>query len=332
MNRRAEEIGADLVRRLQAGQELSSMQVADDYGVQRAAAKRYLDAVVCVFPGRLEVTGRRPVRYRWRPETPAAPMAVMALAMARAALPGLRGSQLDVHLEEAIAEAQSRLADERPPADLGRLFVPRNRLGLEPGDKADDVDRLVTAIWHCRKVRFEFQHFGPLEADTCLVHPLSLVPTDEGLFCLAFVEDSARATHLKTRRMYKVARMSRVRLLPDTFAYPAPHDFDPAREFEHCYGLFMPSATEPDRVVLQFAPDWAGYLAFEKVHRSQTAPQVLADGWIEVRLDVYVTLDLVQYLRGLGDEVRIVGPRRLRAWVESRKGLEFLAAGAQGEV
>ena len=318
-------IATGLIKRLLDGEELDAPGVAELLNIERSTAKRYLDTIAASLPRvRVERKGATTFKIgRGRPSNDGT--AVLALTLARAAMPALRGSELDLQLERLLDEQQQRVTAAHGIGDPGRRIVSLHRMMRDDRKHAKTVDELVLAVHQHRCISVSYQHFGAVGGDRCRLRPYSLLPTDHGLFCYAWVEDSDNIDHIDRGRMYKVARMTGLKVLPQTFAYPLADDYDPAKLFSGCFGLFGPSDHEPEQVSLEFAPDWAGYLACERLHPSQTVIEVGRDGWQRVGIRVHVKLDLVQWLRGLGDEVRILAPQRLADWVASRKGTAFVA-------
>ena len=313
-----------LIKRLLNGEELHAPGVAQLLNISRPTAMRILVSIAAELPN-VTVTPGRPHTFKiGAGHTSDVGTAVLALTLARAALPSLRGSELDLQLERLLDEQQQRLTAGHGISDPSRRIVPLHRMMRDDRKHANTVDTLVRAVHQHRCINARYQHFGAAGHDDCRLRPYTLLPTDQGLFCYAWVEDSANFDHIDRGRMYKVARMSKLKILSQTFAYPPVDDYDPTKLFSGCFGLFGPSDRDPETVVLEFAPEWAGYLACERVHPSQSSIEIGADGWQRVGLRVHVTLDLVQWLRGLGDEVRILAPQRLADWVASRKGTAFV--------
>lgn len=322
------EVTARLLAQLLAGEHMTATQAGELVGLKRTAAKRHLDALTTCLPQYVVASGT-PLQYsRRQPEPCEAQTAVLALALARAALPGLRESVLDDQLMRLQEEQQAKIGVGFAMVDIGRRFVPRHSLAHDDDRHAATVDKLFAAVSKGCKVSLRYQHFGLKGGAWCTLLPYSLVPTEHGLFCLAMVEDEQYDRYLQEVRMFKIARMSEVVVSKDTFSLPPADRYDPNRLFAHSYGVFVPQAdARVEQVVLEFAPRWGGYLGCERLHPSQDAPVETADGWWAVRLELYLTLDLVQWLRGLGKDVRVLNPARLEEWIVSGEGPGFRHAG-----
>ena len=120
-------------------------------------------------------------------------------------------------------------------------------------------------------------------------------------------------------RLFNVGRMRGVTATRERFAYPPREEYDPERLYRDCVGVFLPStpADVPVKVVLDFQPRWHAFLRNHRWHRSQSHPQQASNGHLLVTFTLFVTQDLVRWVRSLGSEVVIVEPARLVQWVES---------------
>jgi predicted DNA-binding transcriptional regulator YafY len=307
-----------LLQSLMAGRALTVAEAARRHRYQEAAVRRHLLAIQTVFREVVaDKVGRGHVfRFVWPRQQASDATTVLALQIARTALVSLRGSALDGKLAELVQDHLARNADPRVQAhDLGRLFWSRTRLIHSPGVDPDTVDRIAACMLEQRQLTCEYQHFSG-KLGKLRLEPWTLVPSEEGLFLYARCADGDRPEHIDTRRLYRVARLKQVRKTPEHFAYPPRDEYDPAEVFRHCFGIFLPEEDdEPAEIVLRFHPRWQAYLGLHPLHETQQPLEIADDGWCEVRLRVYVTLDLVRWLRGHGAEVRVLAPERLQTWL-----------------
>lgn len=315
-----------LLRALMDGATLTAPDVARRSPFQEPAIRRHLTLLAATFREVVAVPETRPRAYRfvWPREQASDGGTAMALAIARSAMVALRGSALDQKLA-SLLEDHLRRTPQAPGHDLSRAWYVRSRLLRAPGVDPDAVDVLAVAILEQRQVTVEYQHFSG-KASRDRLEPLTLIPAEEGLYCYARCVDSNRDEHLDTLRLYNVVRLKRVRKTTEPFTYPPSDVYDPARVFRHCFGIFLPDEEDarPARVVLRFAPQWQAWFTYHRIHDTQIGPTTDPDGWLRVELELYVTLDLVRWLRGLGREVEIAAPSDLRQWAESGEGAGFL--------
>lgn len=312
-----------LLHTLMQGKSLTATEAATRHAFQPPAVRRHLQALSEQLRGLVvaEKDGKsQRYRFVWPRQEQSDGATVLALELARTALVSLRGSNLDARLADLVLDHQRRTPGALT-LDLARVLHARTRVDRALGSRgmdADAVDQIVRGIIDRRQLTFEYSHFGGKHARVVL-EPWTLVPSDEGLFCYGKCVDSSVESHLDTRRLYKVARMQRVRRGAETFMYPPADVYQPSEVFRHCFGVFLPDeGTEPQNVVLRLGPRWHAFLTHEPLHPSQGELIHLPDGQIQVEMRVYLTLDLERWLRGLGQEVQVVAPQVLRERVASK--------------
>lgn len=283
-----------------------------------STARRYLSLLESV-PGVERMEGR-PARwvFRWPSESQSDPSEVLALRLARRMLVFLRGSALDLALEQLISERLARLPPGEGLNDVSRIFFAKTRMLSPPGVVPDTVDRAVQAIYQSRKIEVVYESFeGNVRQE--VVEPYSVVFAVSGLYLYGRCASSSDPRHVDTRRIYNLARFRSLRPTAERFSYPERDEYDPEVEFRDCFGIFLPNEEErahgPQEVTLSFDPRWGHYLRTQPWHSSQSEPEPLKNGRLQVNLRVYLTPDLAQWLRGLGSDVSISRPVRLRTLV-----------------
>jgi predicted DNA-binding transcriptional regulator YafY len=98
----------------------------------------------------------------------------------------------------------------------------------------------------------------------------------------------------------------------DKFEYPAA--YEPAQLTEGAFGLIR--GKEVTRVRIRFDDKVARYVQRRMWHPTQRFRRV-ADGAIEMTMDVRGTTEVVSWVLGFGDKARIVEPDGLRRQVQS---------------
>ena len=305
------------------GEELTPQGVVGDGGhpYKYNAALGHLRTLAAEVPGVVRFCDERPERFAFiYPKAFQAQRgAVMALAAARGLLGAYRESAIGDALESLLERERAHSSlTQRGPGDLSRVFVNLSR-SAEPYNLDPEVlDVLVEGILCEVEVAATYTH---LEGDSepVVIQPWSMITTDAGLFCYGQCVDGE---HAGLRRLYNVRRIVGARLSKTPFSYPFASDYSPNVLFHHSFGEFLPheDQTEPSTVILRFDAVWQGYFRSHRVHHTQTKPIDCADGGVEVTFHVYVTYDLVRWVRGLGKEVRVVEPRLLQEWVKSGLG------------
>jgi predicted DNA-binding transcriptional regulator YafY len=311
----------ELLRRLMNGESLTVSEAERVCGGHKQPAVRnHLKQLAETIPG-VRTTGGRPERWyydRQNQEGVRVPVgSLWVLAAARALLPGLGESTLGDVLDELTVELARHVPDgHRASDDLSRKFYSNQRtLDLR------SLDVVAQAIFECFEIAADYQHFGGA-VDSVVLRPLTLVRFADRLYCYAQVVDSSIEAHLSTKRMYNVEGIGRARKTGQRFAYPAGDAYRPDDIFHHSFAGFVPYGEDqvPEQVTLEFTPRWDTYLRSHPIHRSQSEVVLADDRWCRVHLKVFILHDLVRFIRGLGNECRVVGPDHLREWVLSGEG------------
>ncbi len=316
-----------LLRRMMDGERLRASDVVGEDG-QLAAQRRRLDTLVEHVPGVVTDERRQGVageyRFEWPADQTARPEQVWALAAARTMLDALRDAEIGLVLADLLENHAARLSGGRASRDeLDRMFFTGGRHFTPRGLDADTLDLISKAIFERRLVTFGYRHFDG-RASELEVEPWTLVFSNEGPYLYGRVVDGTRDDLVKMRRLLNVARVQRLRISRRSFLYPLRADHDPATVFRHCFDLMVPADgdAEPARVVLRFDRSMAAYVDMHELHATQETPVPLADGGREVTMHVFVTYDLVRWVRGHGRTVAVLRPDNLRAWVADGSGGE----------
>lgn len=120
-------------------------------------------------------------------------------------------------------------------------------------------------------------------------------------------------------RVLALDRMDDVMITDVT--YVIPRNFDGEKYFRDYYGVIMNE--KPEKVRLWTTSFRANYLRSLPLHKSQkevecvpeSTPQA-NDGYSVFEMKVAPTFDLIQELRSLGAEVKVLAPQRLADWLK----------------
>ncbi len=165
--------------------------------------------------------------------------------------------------------------------------------------KTEIIRSLLHALLDRRRVTMEYQGREDAAPVTWTVEPYTLVLHRDALYVVA------RGVDREAPLTFAVARIGRLDVREDTFAYP--RDFDPAKYFAGCFGIFRgePGA-DAIRVELTFAadPGLQRYVRERVWHPTQEfSPQ--PDGSLRMSLRVTALPEVMSWARGFGDQVRI---------------------------
>src|SRR5690606_5036489 len=108
-------------------------------------------------------------------------------------------------------------------------------------------------------------------------------------------------------RVFALPRMSRVKVLPNTFE--RDRSFDPQSFWSGSLGVYREGT--PQRVVLRFR-DWAARIVSEREWHASQEIKYLREGQVELTLHVQITPDLLRWILSWADAVEIRSPKKLQ--------------------
>ncbi len=212
-------------------------------------------------------------------------------------------------LEPAISRAHSDLAKQ---LDTKFVAVPEHAKDFR-GEASEVIDEVVTALVYNNPVDARYKKPTGL-AQSYQLHPYTLAVFRQGLYVFAFDVDAGQVKTFAIERFTDL-----VRRRTEHFEYPG--GWSPRAHIAHAFGII---GGQPEEVVVAFIPAVTAYVRERTWHPTQTF-RTLPDGRLELRIQVAVTVELEQWLRGFGAEAQVLAPPRL---VE-RIGASLRAASAQ---
>ena len=92
--------------------------------------------------------------------------------------------------------------------------------------------------------------------------------------------------------------------------------YDPSEQFRYCFGIVGPDEGEPEEVILSFNPLQGKYIKTLPLHHTQ---EIITDNdkELRVRLQLYITYDLIMELLSHGDNLKVISPRSLADEIKS---------------
>lgn len=162
---------------------------------------------------------------------------------------------------------------------------------------------LLHAIRNCYKIKFIYHKFWDEEPKNRIVEPYALKEFRNRWYIIAKDYGDQR---IKT---FGLDRLTELEITREIFVYPK--DYNIEEEFKNCFGIIGPDKNnKPEEIVLSLTPHQGKYIKSLPLHDSQ---EVLIDNEDELRikLNLYITHDLIMELLSLGQELKVLKPESL---------------------
>ncbi|MEK6707099.1 MAG: WYL domain-containing protein [Bdellovibrionota bacterium] len=226
---------------------------------------------------------------------------LFALYVAKNVLLPLKETPLYTDLERVFKKIEATLG-EKCRDYLGTLssevhFEPGPLWGL--GIEPDVIDTVQAACeeGHIFSVTYETAH-GDKKSERRL-GPHFLYFAKGSLYLVA--EDLGD----HAVKIFAVPRMSNAIMMEDAYTCER---VDPEKFFASSFGIFRGEQVE--RIKLEFRPPVAAGVRERRWHQSQRIV-LQNNGLVQMRLDVAITPELMQWILSFGDAVRVLEPKRL---------------------
>lgn len=198
-------------------------------------------------------------------------------------------------LEPAISRGHAELATQ---LDRKFLAVPEHAKDYR-GERSEVIDDLVTALVYDNPVDVRYQKASGLTRRYRL-HPYTLGIYRQGLYVFALDVEASQVKSFAVERIEEIARARNER-----FKYPA--DWDPRGHIRNAFGIISGPAVT---VRLAFSPEVRTYVRERRWHPTQKLVQ-RPDGWLELTIEVALTVEVVSWVHSFGPDVKVVEPREL---------------------
>jgi proteasome accessory factor B len=178
------------------------------------------------------------------------------------------------------------------------LEAKRGPVRLQSKAAREIVARLLDATLHSRRIEMRYHSASSRRTKGYLVEPYRMVYADGGLYLLAFVPEYDAV------RTFAIERIQAITVLEEGFERRVEIEAEP---FRNSLGV---NVGTPVRVVLEFAPQLAGYIRERLWHPSQSLAEQ-PDGFVLLTLDVCTDWALTSWVLSFGPYVRVVEPSTL---------------------
>ena len=109
-------------------------------------------------------------------------------------------------------------------------------------------------------------------------------------------------------KTFGLDRILEFRNTPSRFDYPTHLDVN--EMFRSCFGVINPDDALPEEIILLFGPDQGKYVKSYPIHESQSVLEE-NDRELKIRLNLFITRDLVMELLTYGSSVKVLSPASL---------------------
>lgn len=204
-------------------------------------------------------------------------------------------------LEPAISRADAHLARQ-----LDTKFVAVPEPSKRWSERSSEIiDEVMSALVYNNPVDARYQKVTGAVSEKVL-QPYTLATYRQGLYLFAFDEAN---NQVRTYALERFVYMRRRR--NEHFA--APTGWEPRAHIAHAFGII---SSPPEHCAIAFSPEVTGYIRERVWHPTQTF-RTRADGWLELGLNVGVTVELVNWVCSFGRDAEALQPESLRERVAS---------------
>ena len=233
---------------------------------------------------------------------------VLSLHFGRRLFTFLNGTSFATDMDDAIerlgpavSRAHRDLAQE---LDQKFLAVAEHAKDYR-GDVSDIIDDAVTALVYNNPLEVAYRKTSGVEG-RYLLHPYTLAVFRQGLYLFAL---DTNANLVKTFALERFTKMARRR--KEHFA--VMNGWRPEAHIAHAFGIISGA---PELVTVAFSPRAATYIRERVWHPTQTY-RTRADGWLELKMSVAISVELEIWIRGFGADARVEEPEPLVARLAS---------------
>jgi len=161
---------------------------------------------------------------------------------------------------------------------------------------------LIHAIKNHMVIRLVHQKYDHDEPTERLAEPYALKESKGRWYLLAKDKNDRKV------KTFGLDRILDFQTTSTRFDYPA--DLDVHAIFRYCFGVINSDDLQPEEIILSFKTEQGKYIKSYPIHESQ---EILVDNGKElrIRLNLFITHDLVMEILSYGMSVRIIAPEKL---------------------
>lgn len=200
-------------------------------------------------------------------------------------------------IEKVIDGVQARKALK--PSSNARLIIQTDTLVTAKGDEF--IGDIVYAIDNRRKCEIEYLPFDQKKTAKRSILPLLLKEYRNRWYLISYRPD------INKIRTYALDRIKKISLTDEIMDELT--SFDPARYFNHSFGIMRPDA-EVETIVLQFTKEQAPYILSLPIHKTQKVLKLTSRSLI-ISITVMLSYEVYEYILGKSPDVKVLKPTRL---------------------
>jgi len=306
-----------LLNSLLRGDALDVHAVMKKLGLQKAGARRHLDALE-KLAGVVRMSGKR-ARTLMLKLSLLEPKPTLTAAFAACVGAGFATLFAGApKVQAAFSEVRDMVLQRARPKGTFRNLERKFQFlaaGGEIGFKENPnrLDDVITALVEEERIAIDYEH-GDGRVETVKLEPLSLVVYQHQLYLVG--RDPQQPSRVWP---YRYARISEVRMTEETFTYPPVSQYSPDRMFATSFGIFVSEDYPVEQIKVRLSGDKARYANRHQWHPSQ---EVVMNGTTAVvSFRMKACPEVLSWLLSLGADAEVLEPTSLRDRVAEAAGM-----------
>ncbi len=174
----------------------------------------------------------------------------------------------------------------------------------------EHLNGLYQAILHKRPLLIEYKSFKSEEARKDIYHPYLLKEYRNRWFLIC---RSNKGKLLITLALDRIEAFYEL----DTKLFKENEGIDFEKYYSECIGVTRSEKDRPQKIILKFDSRNAPYVITKPLHHTQQIIENGENGLI-IRIDVIPNFELEREILGFGENIEILGPKRLKQQIQRR--------------
>ena len=191
---------------------------------------------------------------------------------------------------------------------IGNSISPFIHIQRRAPNGTDYLVDLIHAIKNKLHIEFQYHSFNDDSPKHRKASPLAIKEFKDRWYLIA---ENNKYNNIKT---YALDRLSGLEITNQRFAQKEPFDIE--AYFKNCFGIITPKDQKVEEIILSFTPEQGKYAKTLPLHPNQ---KILVDNheMLQIKLELYVTHDLIMELLSYGDQAKVLQPLWLAQEIKS---------------